>query len=121
MIEDDLRGLLADAMDVDVYARLIPLGMPECVMVQEIGGRTSSAGIRRNYHTVSVMAVSISQASAIQRMKFARNFLTENIPADISGTHYYKARPLADGSLKMKSVNGPKYVEYCDIEVEASL
>ena len=38
MIEDDLRGLLAEDMDVDVYARLIPLGMPECVMVQEIGG-----------------------------------------------------------------------------------
>ena len=47
MIEDDLCTLLAGEIGVDVYARLIPIGMPECVMVQEIGGHSSTAGIRR--------------------------------------------------------------------------
>ena len=47
MIEDDLRGLLANELDEDVYARLIPVGMPECVVVQNMGGSTARAGIRR--------------------------------------------------------------------------
>lgn len=121
MIEDDLRGLLADAMDVDVYARMIPMELPECVVVQEIGGEKVDAGIRRNRHTISVMAVSYSQASAIQRMKAARNFLTTHIPTTVSGTHYYTAKALADGSLKRKSLNGPKYIEFVDMTVEASI
>lgn len=121
MIEDDLRGLLAEEMDVDVYARLIPLGMPECVMVQEIGGHLVNSGIRRTSHTVTVMACSSNQATAVQRMKDARDLLTTGIPATIGGTHYYTAVPLADGSLKMKSVSGPKYVEFVDMTVEASL
>lgn len=119
MIEDDLRGLLVDELDVDVYARLIPVGMPECVMVQEVGGRSSTAGIRRNYHTISVMACSADRETAGERMREARNILTTRIPAEINGTHYYTAVPLADGSLDMKAER--KYVTYCDIEVGCSL
>jgi hypothetical protein len=121
MIEDDLRGLLDDAMDVDVYSRLIPLDLPECVTVQEIGGDHVDAGIRRTSHTITVMAVSSVQATAIQRMKFARNYLIRNIPATIGATHYYTAVPMADGSLKMKALNGPRYVEYVDMQVVASI
>lgn len=119
MIEDDLRTMLASELDVDVYARLIPIGMPECVMVQEIGGRSSPAGIRRNYRTISVMACSADRETAGQRMREARNILTTRIPAEINGTHYYTAVPLADGSLDMKAER--KYVTYCDIEVGCSL
>lgn len=121
MIEDDLRGLIDPETEVEVYARLIPLGLPECIVLQEIGGRTSTAGIRRNYRTVSVMAVSSDRETAGQRMRWGRNFLTENIPAYINGTHYYKATPLADGTLLMKARNGPRYITYCDMEVECSL
>ena len=121
MIEDDLRGLLAPDMDVDVYARLIPLGMPECVTVQEIGGQAVSAGIRRTSHTISVMAVSSDMETAGQRMRAARDLLTQGIPATIGNTHYYTAVPLADGSLKMKAVNGPRYIEYVDMQVVASI
>lgn len=121
MIEDDLRGLLAEEMDVDVYARLIPLGMPECVMVQEIGGQALNAGIRRTSHTISVMACSQDQETAGQLMRAARNLITAGIPATIGNTHYYTAVPLADGSLKMKASNGPRYVEYVDMQVVASI
>ena len=119
MIEDDLCTLLAGEIGVDVYARLIPIGMPECVMVQEVGGRSSTAGIRRNYRTVSVMACSADRETAGQRMREARNILITNIPADINGTHYYTATALADGSLWMKAER--KYVAYCDLEVGCSL
>ena len=121
MIEDDLRGLLSDNMEAAVYARLIPLEMPESVTVQEIGGSAIDAGIRRTRHTISVMAVSGNQETAGQLMREARDILITNIPADIGGTHYYTATALADGSLFIKRLNGPKYVEYCDMEVEASI
>ena len=121
MIEDDLRGLLAVDMDVDVYARLIPSGMPECVMVQEVGGHAVDAGIRRTSHTISVMACSQDQETAGLLMRTARDLITEGIPATIDGTHYYTAVPLADGSLKMKATNGPRYVEYVDMQVVASI
>lgn len=119
MIEDDLRGILADGIDVPVYARLIPPELPECVVVQKIGGRSSTAGIRRTYHTISVMGVSTDREKAGQLMRQARNFLTVNIPADVGGTHYYTAVPLADGSLLMKE--GRRYVTFVDMEVGASL
>ena len=121
MIEDDLRGLLAEDMDVDVYARLIPLGMPECVMVQEIGGQSVMGGVHRASHTITVMACSSSIETAGQRMRAARDLLTQGLPATIGGTHYYTAVPLADGSLRMKAVNGPRYIEYVDMTVEASI
>ena len=121
MIEDDLRGLLAEDIDVDVYARLIPLGLPECVMVQEIGGQIIGGGVHRTRHTITVMACSSNIETAGQRMREARNLLTAGLPATINGTHYYTAVPLADGSLKMKANNGPRYIEYVDMSVEASI
>lgn len=119
MIEDDLRTLLAGELDVAVYSRLFPIGMPESVMVQEIGGRSSTAGIRRNYRTISVMACSASRDAAGERMREARDILVRSIPADINGTHYYTAVPQADGSLWMKAER--KYVAYVDIEVGCSI
>jgi len=121
MIEDDLRGLLAEDIDVDVYARLIPLGLPECVMVQEIGGQIIGGGVHRTRHTITVMACSSNIETAGQRMREARNLLTAGLPATINGTHYYTAVPLADGSLKMRANNGPRYIEYVDMSVEASI
>lgn len=121
MIEDDLRTLLSPVTDVSIYSRLIPADMPECVVVQEIGGRTGRAGIRRAYRLISVMGVSRDASLSQERMLRARDYLTTHIPVTIGSTHYYKAVPMADGNLLMKSLNGPKYVHYCDIEVEASL
>ena len=121
MIEDDLCTLLAGEIGVDVYARLIPIGMPECVMVQEVGGRSSTAGIRRNYRTVAIMSCSSDQETAGKRMREARDYLIEHLPAKINGTHYYTAEALADGTLFMKSANGPRYVVSVDMEVDCSL
>lgn len=121
MIEDDLRGLLAEDIDVDVYARLIPLGLPECVMVQKIGGQIIGGGVHRTRHTITVMACSSNIETAGQRMREARNLLTAGLPATIGNTHYYTAVPLADGSLKMRANNGPRYIEYVDMSVEASI
>lgn len=121
MIEDDLRGLLADELDVDVYARLIPVGMPECAVVQNMGGSTARAGIRRAYYTVSIMGVSADRETAGQIMRKARNKLVRALPATVGTTHYYTAIPLADGKLNYKTNNGPKYVAYVDMEVGASL
>jgi hypothetical protein len=121
MIEDDLRGMIAEGMDVDVYARLIPLELPECVVVQQIGGRSSTAGVRRNYRTVTLMAVSTDREKAGQMMRACRNFLTAHIPAEINGTHYYTAVPQADGKLLLKAKNGPRYVTFVDIEVGCSI
>ena len=121
MIEDDLRGLLADHFDVDVCARIIPSEMAEGIVVQEIGGRYSSAGIRRTYHLISVMGISMNENTAGQRMRAARDYLTASIPATIGGTHYYTAKAQADGKLDFKGLNGPRYVEYVDMEVATSL
>lgn len=121
MIEDDLRGLLADELDEDVYARLIPVGMPECVVVQNMGGSTARAGIRRAYYTISVMGVSADRERAGQIMRRARNKLVKALPVKIGDTHYYTAIPLADGKLDYKTNNGPKYVAFVDMEVGASL
>lgn len=121
MIEDDLRSLLADEVDVDVYARFIPITLPECVTVAIIGGRNSTAGIRRTYHSISVMACSSDKETAEVRLREARDILTTGLPADINGTHYYTAVPLADGSMMKKTVNGPRYIEFVDMEVACSI
>lgn len=121
MIEDDLRTLLSPVTDVSIYSRLIPAGMPECIMIQEIGGRSSGAGIRRNYRTVAIMSCSSDRETAGRRMREARDYLIEHLPAKINGTHYYTAEALADGSLFMKSASGPKYVVSVDMEVDCSL
>lgn len=121
MIEDDLRGLLAEDMAVDVYARFIPMDLPECVMVQEIGGQIIGGGVHRTRHTITVMACSADIETAGQRMREARNLITAGLPATIGGTHYYTAVPLADGSLKRKVENGPRYIEFVDMAVEASI
>ena len=121
MIEDDLRGLLAEDMTVDVYARFIPADLPECVTVQEIGGQIVGGGVHRTRHTITIMACSANMETAGQRRREARNLLTAGLPATIGGTHYYTAVPLADGSLKRKAENGPRYIEFVDMAVEASI
>lgn len=122
MIEDDLRTLLAESMPgIRCYSRMIPLELPECITVQEIGGAPSTAGIRRAVHRISVMAISTDQATAQDRLRQARNAIIRGLPADIGGTHYYLATALADGSLKKKALNGPRYIEFTDMEVIASL
>lgn len=121
MIEDDLRNLLASEFDVDVIARILPSEMTEGIVVQEIGGRSSKAGIRRNYHLVSVMGISMTKETASQRMKAARDYLITHIPMTVGGTHYYTARAQADGKLDYVTLNGPRYVEFVDMEVGASL
>lgn len=121
MIEDDLRILLADEIEADVYSRYYPAGMPECVVVQEIGGRSSRAGIRRTYHLISIMGVSSDKETAGKIMRQARDALVRSLPFKTGNVHYYTAVPQADGSLLYKVPNGPKYVEYVDIEVGCSI
>lgn len=121
MIEDDLRDLLNDGFDVTVCARLIPEEMTEGIVVQKVGGRPSLAGIRRAYHLISVMGVSLDEETAGQRMRAARDYLTTHIPADVGQVHYYTAVPRADGSLMTKTENGPRYVEFVDMEVGCSI
>lgn len=121
MIEDDLRDLLIDEFDVTVCARLIPDEMTEGIVVQKVGGRSSLAGVRRAYPLISVMAVSMDKDVASQRMRAARDYLTTHIPATIGSVHYYTAIPQADGSLKTKTLNGPRYIEFVDMEVGCSI
>lgn len=122
MIEDDLRDMIADQLPgVPVYSRLIPLNLPECIVVQELGGEPSTAGIRRATHRVAVMAISASQRYAQDILRSARDILITGIPADRSGTHYYIARALADGHMARRTPAGPKYIESVDMEVVASL
>ena len=54
-------------------------------------------------------------------LRTARDALITNLPWTSASTHYYTARSLADGSLKRKALNGPRYIEYVDMEVVASL
>ena len=121
MIEDDLRDLLIDEFDVTVCARLIPDEMTEGIVVQEVGGRPSLAGIRRTYHIISVMGISLDKDVASERMRAARDYLTTHIPATIGSVHYYTAVPQADGSLKTKTLDGPRYIEFVDMEVGCSI
>lgn len=122
MIEDDLRDLLETQLPgTDVYARMIPLTLPECVVVQEMGGAPSSSSIRRAEHTVTLMAVSRDRSTAIRRLRAARDALVSCIPFDSADSHYYTAVSVADGSLKRKALNGPAYIEYVDLRVVVSL
>ena len=122
MIEDDLRDIIADAIPgIAVYSRQIPMDLPECVCVQEIGGSYVKGGIRRAAQRITVMAVSTCKATAENRLREARDALITCIPATVGGTHYYTAKSLADGSVKKKAARGPAYIEYVDMEVVASL
>lgn len=122
MIEDGLRGIIADNFDVvPVYSRLIPLPMPECICVQVDGGTPVSAGIRRTRYKVVLSACSADRTKALKLLRIARNVLITHVPADADGIHYYTAVADADGSLRRKTVNGPRYVEFTDFTVEASL
>ena len=125
MIEDDLRGLLEDELGINVYSRVIPAKMPECVVVQKIGGHSSFAGIRRQYVLISIMGVSADRETASQMMRRARDALITSLPFTIEDDgairHYYTAKAQADGSLEHKTVNGPKYVEFVDMEVKVSI
>ena len=122
MIEDDLRTIIAGQLPtVAVYSRFIPPELPECIAVQEVGGRSSTAGIRRNIRIIAVMACSKDKQYAEVIVRLARDALIRHIPADVNGTHYYTARALADGHVLMKARNGPRYIETCDLEVVASI
>ena len=123
MIEDDIRDILAGQIPgVTFISRLIPMALPECVVVQEIdGGTPSTAGIRRASHRISLMAISSSQRYAQDLRDTVRTVLIKNIPADLNGTHYYTARPLDTSSHRNKTPAGPKYIEIADMEVVASL
>lgn len=122
MIEDDLRDLLASvqSQSISVYARLIPMEVPECLSVQHIGGSSSSCSIRKAVHRVSVLAVSKDRSRAASLMRNARDTLITHLPADINGTHYYYARALMDGTVRERRLND-SWVEFCDLEVVASV
>ncbi len=122
MIEDGLRGIIADAItDVPVYSRLIPLPMPECICVQEDGGTVVNAGIRRTRHRIVLSACSQDRTRAARLLRIARDVLITHVPGDADGIHYYTATAEGDGSLRRKTANGPRYVEFTDFTVEASL
>lgn len=120
-IEDDLAGIIRDALGVPVYARIIPPDLPDCVSVQSAGGRTISSGIRRASDTVSIIAVNRDYATAMSTLRTARDVLILGLPRDVDGTHYYRAVSTSDGSMKRKSRRGATYLEYTDMEVERSL
>ena len=122
MIEDDLREILsAQLPGVPIYSRVIPMTLPECIVVQELGGTPSTAGIRRATHRVAVMAISASQEYAMDLRETARTALIKSMPAGHAGTHYYIARPLDSSAEKRKTPAGPKYIAFADLEVVASL
>lgn len=119
--EDDLRTIIAPYLSIPVYARLIPPDLPDCVSVQAVGGRTTTAGIRRAVDTVSLIVVHHDRETAISILRTVRDRLVESLPVTVNGTRYYLAEPLADGSLKRKGKRGPAYIEYVDLEVTRSL
>lgn len=122
MIEDDLRDIIAGEIEgTPVYSRMIPMTLPECIVVQRIGGTPVYSGIRKARETVTVMAVSTSKALAEDLVRTAADIITKAMPTDTASGHYYTATALADGSLKKKSRNGPAYIEFIDMEVLASL
>lgn len=122
MIEDDIREVLGHALPgTDVYARLIPLTLPECVTIQSLGGTPSTSSIRRATHRVTVMACSHDRDRSLTMCREARDALIKACPFDTADAHYYLAKPLASGSLKKQTLNGPAYVEFTDLEVLVSL
>ena len=122
MIEDDIRGVIGQALTgTDVYARLIPPTLPECVMIQELGGTPSTSSIRRATHKVTVMACTQDRGKSIDLCRRARDALITACPFDTADAHYYHARAMAEGSIKQETRNGPSYVEFVDLEVLVSL
>ena len=121
MIEDDLRGFLDAQSDVPVYARYIPPEVPECLAVVENGGVHSTSSIRRSTHSISIESASTDRRKAKDRLNRARDYLTTQIPAEINGTHYYTAVPMADGNLLVKSPRGPTYIFHVTLEVVRQL
>jgi len=122
MIEDDLRDIIAGTIEgTPVYSRMIPAPLPECIVVQRIGGSPVYSGIRKAREVVTVMAVSTSKALAEDLVREAADIIITSMPHDTTSGHYYTATALADGSLMKKSRNGPAYIEYIDLEVLASL
>ena len=121
MIEDDLRGFLDAQSDVPVYARYIPPEVPECLAVVENGGVHNTSSIRRATHSISIESASTDQRKAKDRLNRARDYLTTQIPAEINGTHYYTAVPLADGNLLVKTAHGPTYIYHVTLEVVRQL
>ena len=119
MIEDDLR-ILMGSIAIPVYSRAIPLRADECISVQIAGGTPIMAGIRRASHTVTILSASRSKSNAMRNLAIARDFLITHIPADINGTHYYTATAVGDGSTQSRQANG-LFIEFCDMEVIASL
>lgn len=120
-IEDDLAGIIRDAINVPVYARYIPPNLPDCVSVQVIGGTASPAGIKRATDRVSVIAVNHDYAEAMHTLRTARDILILGLPQTVNGVRYYRATSESDGSMKRKSRRGATYLEYTDMEVERSL
>ena len=86
-----------------------------------MGGRTTTAGIRRAVDTVSLIAVHHDRAEAMTVLRTARDVLVQSLPRTVNGTRYYLAEPTSDGSLKRKGRRGPAYIEYVDLEVTRSL
>ena len=122
MIEDDLRELIGSELPgYSVYSRIIPIDLPQCIVVQEGAGQPSTASIRRATHRVTMMAVSQDKGTAANMLRTARDALIPGIPWTSATTHYYTARAMADGSVRRKALNGPRYIEYVDMEVVASL
>lgn len=123
MIEDDLRELIGSRVPgIAVYSRIIPLAMPECIVVLSDGGMPTSASIRRAIHRVTIMGVSTDQPTASSLVRTARDALIEGCPWSSATTHYYTATAVAGSpSLRRKAYNGPRYIEAVDMEVVASL
>lgn len=124
MIEDDLRTIVESGMDgIPVYARLIPLALPECVSVQLVGGAPMTTTIRKSRHTVSLMAVSDDRAKADRIMRTARDTLVSAMPCDSEDTHFYHAQPLGEGCIEQvrPAGDGVAYISFVDLEVLASL
>lgn len=120
-IEDDLREYLSAHTAVPVYSRYLPPELPQCYGIQEIGGRTSNASIRRAVHFISVMAVSDRLETARQLLQYARDFFVENLPAEINGRHYYLAVAMAEGEILAKAARGPAYIYSVTLEVTVQL
>lgn len=120
MIEDDLRTIISDAVGVDVYARLVPPLVTECVSVQAAGGSAVAAGIHKARYTVTILGVSEDRDTARSYVRTARDYLVRHLPQDVDGTHYYLARPLDSGAVRTVPPNRTS-VEYAGLEVLASL
>lgn len=123
MIEDDLRELIGSRVPgIAVYSRIIPLAMPECIVVLSDGGTPTRASIRRADHRITLLGVSRDRSLASNLVRAARDALIEGCPWSSATTHYYTATAVAGSpSLRRKAYNGPRYIESVSMEVVASL